>query len=388
MSLNSNPVVCLSPSFISKLLLDTIQHKNIRVHLSKGVEIQERYKLNTIDKAELIALFDKNSKIYLNSEDSLSDLETSSKNTETLENIRFFKDKFLFKSCFADQTSFIRELSKDELSSFVPPENRHLIVKPAIGFHSLGIRDFQGLTQWNKISSEIVEEVESFGEVFNQGVLSSSRFLIEDYLEGIELACDAYFDSMGEPVITGIYEHPFLNSTDTRDLVYHTSRQLVEKYYQQFLSLLNTISGKKKLLNFPLHLEARYNNGSLIPIEGNPLRFGGFGLSDLPSYAFAFNPYLMYFKDTRPNWESILNSRDTHHYAFVVGQRPDNFDPEQHRVDHQSYQNTFHNILDYREIDTSKYRFFSTTYAKSANLEDLTSYLAMDFNQFKMDSRA
>lgn len=377
-------LVCLTSSYISPLLLATIEQNNIPVHLEQRVKISPEYKLNLISQQDAISLFDKTGRLYLNSEDSLSALESGSANESILKSIRFFKDKYLFKSCFKGERDFLVQLDRSELESFVPPENRHLLVKPAVGFHSLGIRDFTGRKQWKKVTGEIVGEIDDFADVFNQGVLSSARFIVEDYLKGVELAADAYFNHDGKPVISCIYEHPFRDEQDTRDLVYHTSIGLIKKYYDKIMGLLEKISQREKIRNFPLHLEVRVNNSKVVPIEGNPLRFGGFGLADLPYHSFGINPYLMYFKNREPDWEKILNSEDENHYAFILGQRPDDFNPEKHGIDHQKYKQTFTDIIDYRMIDPAKYKFFSVAYAKSKTLEDLTSYLNMDFNAFRI----
>ena len=51
-------------------------------------------------------------------------------------------------------------------------------------------------------------------------VVNSTKFLIEEMIEGEEYAVDAYFDRDGEPVILNIFQHPFLNSKDVSDRIY------------------------------------------------------------------------------------------------------------------------------------------------------------------------
>ena len=43
-------------------------------------------------------------------------------------------------------------------------------------------------------------------------MLNDSSFLVEEYVEGDEFACDGFWDANGKTVITGIYQHPFASS--------------------------------------------------------------------------------------------------------------------------------------------------------------------------------
>jgi hypothetical protein len=40
-------------------------------------------------------------------------------------------------------------------------------------------------------------------------MLSGACFLVEEFVEAEEFACDGFWDEDGKTVITGIYRHPF-----------------------------------------------------------------------------------------------------------------------------------------------------------------------------------
>lgn len=379
-------LACLTNSYKSHHLLETLAELGIHVHLGPGVASSDATDLRIIGDSEVSEyLACGELKLYINAEDSLGFLEARSGCEKLKRDIAFFKDKYEFrrsiKEFFPD--FFLEKVSSAQLETVTVPEDRELILKPALGFHSLGIRSFKGTAQLRLAVREALNEIRSFGHVFDSKVLSEDVFIIEDFIDGEELACDAFFDCNGEPIINAIYCHVFADRKDTRDLVYYTSSSVMEKYLGGMLDFLKLIATKTTVRNFPLHLEVRVSNGIIIPIEVNPLRFGGFGLADLARHAFGINSYRNYFLDEKPDWDGIIARKDMAFYAFVVGQRPDVFDPLRHGIDHAAYRATFSNLLEYVPIDASRYRFFSTAFARSEELPELLKYLHMDFSQFR-----
>src|SRR5262245_4671264 len=54
-----------------------------------------------------------------------------------------------------------------------------------------------------------------------------------------------------------------------------------------FFTRLNDSLGAR---SFPIHAELKLDGGRFMPIELNPMRYGGFGLADLTWHAFGFDP--------------------------------------------------------------------------------------------------
>ena len=63
-------------------------------------------------------------------------------------------------------------------------------------------------------------------------------------VRGDEFACDAYFNAKGEPVVLGIYAHPFLDGKDSRDIVYYTSQEIVRKNLPRMEDSLKELSSR------------------------------------------------------------------------------------------------------------------------------------------------
>jgi len=382
-----NALVLLHDSFISSFFWITLKKNKFPVFAEGSLKnklISEGISVLSVFEAKKILSSD-DCFVYFNAEDCLSVINDLG-NEKLKENINFFKDKFAFKKSIQDNYSeyFIAEVKKEDFNSFEVPEGKDLIIKPCVGFHSVGIRRFSGKKEWNKIKSDVLSECEKYSSVFNENVLNNKKFLVEEYIEGKELACDFYFNSDGKPIILNISHHPFVDENDTRDLVYYTSRKLMQEHYGKLMEFLEFIASKKKIRNFPVHLEVRIKNNKVYPIEANPLRFGGFGLSDLSFYAFGINSFEYFFNQKEPDWDMILLEDNRNYYAFVVGQRPLNFNSEKESIDVKAYKETFNEILSYTEIDAGKYKFFSTVFTRSENLNDLTKYLYMDFDKFRV----
>jgi hypothetical protein len=72
---------------------------------------------------------------------------------------------------------------------------------------------------------------------------------------------------------------------------------------------LSKIGKELHLKNFPAHAEVRIDeNGKIIPIEVNPLRFGGFcTTADLLGVTLGFNEYKCFYENK--NWDTIFKGK-------------------------------------------------------------------------------
>ena len=81
------------------------------------------------------------------------------------------------------------------------------------------------------------------------------EFIIEEVLEGEELAIDCYFNVEGNPVILFIMQHRFASNGDVGDLIYFTSKRVIEDYREKVLPFLNFLGKKANLKNYTAHVE-------------------------------------------------------------------------------------------------------------------------------------
>ncbi len=232
----------------------------------------------------------------------------------------------------------------------------------------------------------VLAEIERYRKTFSEEVVSADRFLVEDFIEGEEYACDAFFDAQGEPQVTGLYHHPFASADDSRDVVYYTSPALLRKLLGPVTAFLRTLGTHIRLASFPCHFEFRLSKaGEVCLIEVNPLRFGGFGLADLPRHAFGIDAYECFLLGKGPDWPALLSKPDAASYAFVLGQAPETLGPPQ-TPDHAKFRRTFREILDYLPVDHSRYKFFATVYTKTEDKNELLKYLHFDYGEYAGES--
>jgi hypothetical protein len=221
--------------------------------------------------------------------------------------------------------------------------------------------------------------------VFPDTVVSLDEFLIEKYIEGTEIAIDAYFNASGEPVILNILTHLFGSKSDMSDRLYLTSAEIVRKYHDPIMRYLEEIAHLLDLRNFPFHLEMRQEpGGSFIPIEINPMRFMGFCVADVEHYFYGINPYEYYFLQKKPDWESILASRVDRIYGMFGIDIPKHLDKSLIRFDYEKFIGHFSKPLFYLKTDYTKlpvaiYLFAETT---RENFSEFESILFSDLSEF------
>lgn len=383
-----NTICCYLPeSFHSPALLRAIQRCEISLHIQSSM-VPLPKKITVLNDAKAVSLIqDKDTAIISNREASLSFiLEHLPK--ERLNQVNAFKNKAIFRQLFKELSPdlWYQELTKDALRDFqFPAQIDQVVLKPSRGAHSIGIRIIHGQAEWARVVDLVLEDINRATKQMNSTVVSDAHFLVEEFIDGEEFACDGFWDKNGKTIITGIYQHPFLSNSDVRDTVYYTAKQVVAKTIEPTMEVMNYMGAKLGMRRFPFHFEFRLSsNGTLFPIELNPLRFGGNTLPELMQYAFGFNPYELFFTDKSPDWNSRLaQGEPTQIYASILGYLPPHYTPENYRIDEESFCHTFGNrLLNYFSSDPTRSPFFGIAHIVADNVEDVLAYLHLDFERF------
>ncbi len=319
-------MVILDKPYVSEHLIDTIRNNGFYV-LDNAFSRQFESKLGNLLLSELEfiskAQTADNLKIYSNSENAIGWVSKHLPNHSITQNIKRFKDKAQFRRLIAPlfPDFFFKEVKIDEIDDISTESlSFPLIIKPATGFFSLGVYKVNRKEDWTKVKQRIVSEMESMRNIYPEEVLDLNTFIIEASIEGDEFAFDAYYDENGKPAILGIFKHHFGSAEDVNDRVYYTSKKIIENYHTPFLSFLKELGTLAEIKNFPLHVEVRISeNGTLMPIEANPFRFGGWcTTADAIYFAFGINPYVYYLKSLKPNWEAILSDYSDSLFSIIV----------------------------------------------------------------------
>jgi len=234
-----------------------------------------------------------------------------------------FKDKAAFRRSLEPLFPDLwhQECPANALPDLAPAEHRYpFVIKPSVGFFSIGVHIVRRPADWPGVRDALLDEVASAGEDFPRHVLSGTRFLLEQYIEGAEFAVDACFDAAGEPVIFNVLEHRYASDDDVSDRLYVSSQHIVEDVMPDAIALLRAVNQDRGIRNFPLHAEFRRSaDGQLIPIEINPLRFGGWCTTgDFAYFAWGFNSYELYMNGTQPDWERAFAGRAEREFGLAV----------------------------------------------------------------------
>jgi hypothetical protein len=237
---------------------------------------------------------------------------------------------------------------------------------------------------WKRAVDFLEKDFAKYRKNYEANVVEESKLIVEEYIEGPELAIDGYFNSESQPVILNILEHLFAGPGDTSDLVYYTRRSLVEKYYNPLMEFLRSFGDVFDLKRFPFHLEVRVTKkGEIVPIELNPLRFAGLGTTELAEYAYGINVYKEFFLERKPDWNSILKREDDSVYSFMCADLPaEAFRVKGLQVRDRDLFREFDEVLDYRILNEQETSTFAVIFYRSKDLKENQKFLKLDFGKY------
>jgi len=364
-------MILLDKPYVSKFLKETIAKYNFPA-LDTG-NVTEKGELSLISSEQIIQHFrdNSNSRIYTNSENSINWVLNHLSFTKLPQYINVFKNKIEFRKLiqgmypdFFFKEVHLSDLDKIQLAELPMP----FIIKPAVGFLSLGVYKVVNEDDWVRVKQLIRDEFTDAEALFPIEVVNASSFLIEEVIAGEEFAFDAYFDENGDPVVLGILKHLFSSDKDVSDRVYYTSKELIEEYLLQFTQFVKDLGEQVELRNFPVHVEVRVDeNGQLIPIEVNPMRFGGWcTTADLTYLATGLNPYHSFLSNVKPDWNQIVNNMDDEIYSLIILDNSTKIPSEEIiGFDYSKLLQKFVNPLELRKIDYKMYSIFGMLFTKT-----------------------
>ena len=384
-------MLILDKPYISDFLEETIIELELPVLKNESIEeFDLSQEINFLTEEEFIKK-SKNSKnfIYSNSENPINWIANNLSFTGLPERINNFKDKFKFRELIQDiyPNFYYQKISFNNLDEIdISKIDKPFIIKPAVGFFSMGVYKVNNDDQWKEVVANLKEEVELMAERYPNEVINSNKFIIEENIEGREFAVDIYYNDLGEPVILNIFEHLFSSGDDVSDRVYITSKEIIEKYHKTFLKFLAKIGELVNLRNFPMHVEFRVDKEeNVIPIEINPMRFAGWCTTDIAYYAYGINVYQYFFEQKSPDWNEILKDKEDKVYSIVVADLPkDIVVDEIKKIDYNKFLSHFEKPLKLRKIDYAKHGVFAFIFAETSleNRSELEEILNSDLKEY------
>ena len=322
-------MIILEKPFISETLLSLLEAEKISV-LKNDVseEYSAKYNLYLIDDEEAREACRRGERVYTISENALSWIFENHPDENLKESIRIIKDKSKFRDVckklypdFYYKKINIKDLRDVDADSLPYP----IVLKPAIGFLSIGVYTIENKEDWEKSLAEIYTNFDAKSSAFPVSVIEKTSFIIEEYIKGDEFAVDAYYDTMGEPVVLNIYKHPFVSEKDVSDRLYISSKSIYDKYLESFLTFLREINTVLKFKNFPFHIEFRISD-RINPIEMNAMRFAGLCVNELSCHMYGYHSVKSYLDDLHPDYSTLWKGHEDKIYGFIILER---MSPEQ-----------------------------------------------------------
>ncbi|NVO18650.1 MAG: ATP-grasp domain-containing protein [Bacteroidetes bacterium] len=319
-------MILLDLPYVSDFLKETITRNSFQTYEPSGarhfIPGREPYILTSEEAVEVIRK-DPGTRIYTNSENSIHWIAENLGFTGLPSIIRVFKDKVAFRRLTQDlfPEVFFKEVEFDEIEALhVEALTFPFVIKPSVGFFSLGVYTVNQLFEWDEIKKRIHDDIQHIRKLYPKEVLDTSKFLVEQYIKGVEYAFDAYFDENGKPVILNILKHLFASGDDVSDRIYVTSKSILLENLPRLTGFLEQLNSLVPMKNFPLHVEVRIDeNGRCVPIEVNPLRFGGWcTTADTTWFAYGINSYEYFLNNIKPDWPALLAKKDDSLFSLVV----------------------------------------------------------------------
>lgn len=386
-------MILLDYPYVSDFLKETVLKNNFPViSTPEARSIMEGREVNWISEQEAVEQIRQNPLIplYTNSENSIAWIQQHLSHTSLSEKIETFKNKFRFRQliqeAFPDyffRSAQLSELRDMDISAFKFP----FIIKPAVGFFSIAVHKVDSVKQWPAIVEKIEEQVKKTGSLYPKEVVSNTEFIIESYIKGEEYAFDCYFDANGEATILNVLHHVFMSESDVSDRVYSSSKAIIDRLSPAIMDFLKLVGSKIDLRNFPLHIEIRETApGKIIPIEVNPMRFGGWcTTADLTWFAYGINSYEYFFKSQKPDWENVFKGKENKKYSLILLDNQSDVPQEAIAYfDFDALAKDFENPLHVRKVNMEKFGVFGFLFTETSegNERELDEILHSDLKKY------
>ena len=377
--------------YVSEFFVDTLVQNDWPVLYNEAVDnadIEEgAFNLCSEETAVQYYLQQEFPLIYSNSEHATAWVLENLPQSNLSSYIKLFKDKVAFRD-------FIQELYPNfqyksveyaSLQTFNTNDiNFPVVLKPAVGFLSMGVHTIKDASEWKTAIKEIKDEMKYAEKIYSSDVINSSNFIIEEMISGDEYAVDAFFDRNGEVVILNIYQHPLNNEKDVKDRIYIMSTEIMVRYMAKFALVIRQIGELKGIKNLAIHIEMRVTpDGQIIPIEVNPMRFAGWCTADVAKYAWGINVYECFYNNIRPDWNEILSKAGRDIYYFSMVEVPISIPTEKIKnFDYSNFLANYSNILEVRKIDYRVHPLFAIIFGSTKDEKEINRILSLDTKKF------
>ena len=379
-------MIILEAPYISDYLLDYLASNRVPVLANDYAVSNSRGRdLCFLSTKEAIKRYHDGERIYTVSEHALDWIYTNLPDSEIVHKINILKDKAKFRKTISGlypnlffQEITLKELQNSDYTNIPYP----VILKPSVGFYSVGVYALFNETDLKNAISDIQSNIKKWETDFPKSVIGSD-FILEQYIRGTEFAIDAYYDTEGKPVILNILTHRFASECDVSDRIYYTSAEIMHQYLQPFTGFLERINEKLKITDFPMHIEVRITEDDIIPIEFNPLRFAGLCCTDIAYFAYGINTVDCYLNQIKPDFKSILKNKTGKIYSMILIDKGGK-EIDSNRFSYDKLYENFENVLAIRKVKDPSLGLFAFLFTETSvgNEQELDRVLVSDFSEY------
>ncbi len=385
-------MIILEKPYISDFLKETISKLSVPV-LDNETARNETFPgpVNLVSEHDFIEKLksERYPLLYTNSENSINWISRNLNATQLPDFIRKLKDKHVFRELIHQTYPdfFFTFVDEKDLDTFDIREiEKPFVIKPAVGFVSMGVYTVYRDEEWPEIVRSIRKEIDATKDMYPPEVINTGKWLIEERIDGDEYAVDAYYDKNGEAVVLNIMKHLFSSEDDVDDKVYIMSSDIMRALSEPFGHALTRLGQTLDLRKFPIHVEFRISERyGVIPIEANPSRFAGWCTTDITRHAYGINIYEYFFKQLKPDWDTLLANREGKTYSInVAAVDSGKWNLKAISFDYEGLAGLFTKPLEIRRTDVNKYGLAGFLFAETDDpeLKELYDYLNTDINQF------
>ena len=381
-------MIILEKPYVSAPLVAYLEEKQLPVLHNDMADLleQQGHRLHLLDDQQFVEQYNQTGKLYAVSENALVWLYAQLPESELVRKVKILKDKAAFRRiCQQIYPDFYyKEVEMKALRSLDPDTlPLPLVLKPSVGFLSVGVYIVRSKEEWQAALDDIDQNFAKQCAVFPETVVRSEMFVLEQFIEGEEYAVDAYYDAEGKPHIINIFHHIFKSETDVSDRLYCMSKQIFESNYPAFNQFCIDLNGVLQLKNFPMHVEFRVDKrtGQAIPIEVNPLRFAGMCLNDLTRHTCGLLPVQAFFEGTHPDYATMWDGIENDMFSFVVLDKP--YDTNR-KLDFERIRRHFHGVLETRDIQNPAMSIWGFLFTKTTpeHRDELQEILHTSLEEF------
>ncbi len=349
-------------------------------------KFKEKADFNVFSEGELNnskLFFSDNDKIYCPDETSVPFLmpKISKSSWDRLEIVKNkYQCRILLQDIYPD--FYFKSVDIENLVNEKLPKNKKFIIKPQKGFFGVGIREINSNSNLKDITSDIQDEISKQVKLFSKDVFTENNFIIEEFITGDEYSFDLYYNEEGEPILTSFCRHPISKHEEYFHVLYYTGKKIYKKFHNQVIAIFKEFNKTLNLKNMPIHAEFKEHKNKLIPIEFNVPRFGGFGLADLPYYAYGQDSFKHFFEGTSPQWQNIFENSGDENFAWVLCYNGSNIDLDNFEPDYDKLTAELGDIVHLNKIDYKKNPVFAIAYIKLEDENHINKILSLDFNNY------